>query len=95
MALYCSKVLGKRPAALRVMKRIKIMEEELVSGLIHVIFLISGLLSRASRHSCVYFLSISCGGLNLMDIVVVTHTTTTTQASAAGAEEGGGEEQQA
>lgn len=31
VALYCSKVLGKKPLALRVMKRIKIMEEELVS----------------------------------------------------------------
>lgn len=30
VALYCSKVLGKRALALRVMKRIKIMEEELV-----------------------------------------------------------------
>lgn len=30
VALYCSKVLGQRALALRVMKRIKIMEEELV-----------------------------------------------------------------
>lgn len=30
VALYCSKALGKKPLALRVMKRIKIMEDELV-----------------------------------------------------------------
>ena len=38
VALYCSKVLGKKPLALRVMKRIKIMEDELVGGCVCVLY---------------------------------------------------------
>lgn len=83
VALYCSKVLGKKLLALRVMKRIKIMEDELVRCMC------VDYVDCVRRRIVSFFFRLSSCVLIVIKLFSTTHRAYATQASATGAEEEG------